>query len=517
MRNKCVVCAIAKYEYDYIREWVEHNLSLGFDQIYIYDNNDVDGESYDELLSDYINEGKVVIRDVRGMTSMQRVVYFEFYHNDDFDWAAFIDIDEFIVLNNDKFKSIKDLTNLNEETDGYFLFWETIGDSDRLYMDTNKSILENYDKPSDFRVIIDNAVAFQNRWGKSILRKGLPVVGMHEHFVYSCEGDYKFKYSDSLGNFTYIYDYNIDDEKEQYIKSTYNSAYIKHIYTKSLTDYINHKVKRRAANSNNILHTIDKYFTINEITQEKVDLLKDLGYKPKFIFSPDTLVVIEVVNNEQCKKLIPYFENIQNLCNTRVIIKLQEYSNDLDIGSLANQNEFYYYSHQWGDDIQELNRLFFEYSSYVNQCKALIHIGISRDDDFNDDYINDYIEPLFRDLESNMRYLFESMSDGGDILLTSKKNYVDSIDFYNNNSQYKKDVMSCCDKLGVNLPHLNLKHNIFIARTETLKPYLQNDKLKFKFNYGDQYEIINGVWCSSDYHLFKQVFYGLFNDYRYVS
>ena len=37
---KAVICAIAKFEYNYIYEWVEYHLNLGFDKIVIYDNND---------------------------------------------------------------------------------------------------------------------------------------------------------------------------------------------------------------------------------------------------------------------------------------------------------------------------------------------------------------------------------------------------------------------------------------------------------------------------------------------
>lgn len=513
MDKKVVVCAIAKYEYEYIKEWVEYNLSIGFDKIVIYDNNDPEGESYDELLSDYINEGKVEIRDVRGMTSMQRVVYKDFYDEGDFDWCAFIDIDEFITLN--KYDNIKDFVDVNENADAYFLFWQTYGDGGRLYKDPNKSILENYDKPCDFYALIDNAVAFQNRWGKSIIKKGLPVKGMHEHFVYSCYGDYTINYCNSRGEETYIYNYNISKGRELDIRDTYDYAYIKHIYTKSIKDYIDHKVKRRAANSNNVLHSIDKFFTINDVTQEKVDLLKDLGYKLNFVFKPDTIVMLELVNSEQYRKLMPYLDNIKRNCNTRVFIKLQEYDNDIDLGELGDQNEFYYYSHLLGDDISELNKLFFQYSNYLIHSKALIHIGVSRETNFDDEFIQTYIEPLFGDkLHDNLKFVLEQPTKS---IITIDSNYINSNDFYNVNSGYKESVENVSNNLGIELPYMNLKNNIFIAKTEVLKPYCYNDFMKFSLPYGDQYTIKDGVWCSSDYHVFKQIFYGLFDEYYYVS
>lgn len=41
---KTCVCAIAKMENHYIREWVEHYKRLGFSLIVVFDNNDEDGE-----------------------------------------------------------------------------------------------------------------------------------------------------------------------------------------------------------------------------------------------------------------------------------------------------------------------------------------------------------------------------------------------------------------------------------------------------------------------------------------
>ena len=38
---KVVIVAIAKMEQDYIEEWVKYHLHLGFDQIFLYDNEDV--------------------------------------------------------------------------------------------------------------------------------------------------------------------------------------------------------------------------------------------------------------------------------------------------------------------------------------------------------------------------------------------------------------------------------------------------------------------------------------------
>ena len=54
--GKVIVVMIVKNEMKYLREFVDYHLALGFDQIVIGDNNDLDGETYDELLKDLIAE-----------------------------------------------------------------------------------------------------------------------------------------------------------------------------------------------------------------------------------------------------------------------------------------------------------------------------------------------------------------------------------------------------------------------------------------------------------------------------
>ena len=41
---KICVCTLAKNENRYIKEFVEHYKKYGVDKIYLYDNNDIDGE-----------------------------------------------------------------------------------------------------------------------------------------------------------------------------------------------------------------------------------------------------------------------------------------------------------------------------------------------------------------------------------------------------------------------------------------------------------------------------------------
>jgi len=63
---KVCICTLGKKENKYIREFIKHYLKYGVDKIYLYDNNDIDDERFDTILSDYIETKFVEIINYRG-------------------------------------------------------------------------------------------------------------------------------------------------------------------------------------------------------------------------------------------------------------------------------------------------------------------------------------------------------------------------------------------------------------------------------------------------------------------
>ena len=90
--GKIALCCIAKMENDYIRFFVEYYQRLHFDKIFIYDNNDPDGEKFEDVINDYIQSGFVEIVDFRGRECVQMPAYQNCYdkHNKEYDWIAFL-------------------------------------------------------------------------------------------------------------------------------------------------------------------------------------------------------------------------------------------------------------------------------------------------------------------------------------------------------------------------------------------------------------------------------------------
>ena len=64
--TKVGLCIICKLENLYIKEFIDYYKDLGYNHIFIYDNNDKDGERLEDVIQKYIDEGFVSITDYRG-------------------------------------------------------------------------------------------------------------------------------------------------------------------------------------------------------------------------------------------------------------------------------------------------------------------------------------------------------------------------------------------------------------------------------------------------------------------
>lgn len=100
-RHYLAVCAIAKNEGSYFKEWIEWHRKMGVEKFYIYDNESTDCTK--EVLEPYIKSGIVQYHYWPGYR-MQLAAYdhcIETYRLE-MRWLAVIDLDEFIVPVKDK-------------------------------------------------------------------------------------------------------------------------------------------------------------------------------------------------------------------------------------------------------------------------------------------------------------------------------------------------------------------------------------------------------------------------------
>jgi len=126
---KVALVCIAKNEDVYINEWISYHRKLGFDHIFIYENDWVSG----------INLPYVTTIQFPGR-SRQFASYNDFInkHKQEFDYVAFFDCDEFLVLK--KHQNVQDFLSEHGNPNGVAINWQVYGSNGKLKRDGNSII-----------------------------------------------------------------------------------------------------------------------------------------------------------------------------------------------------------------------------------------------------------------------------------------------------------------------------------------------------------------------------------------
>ena len=266
---KVALCAIAKNENLYIREWVEWYKNIGISKIFLYDNNELDGERFEEVINDYIESGFVEVIDKRGIVksvksdkdgqTTQGLAYSDCYysHYKEFDWIFFFDIDEYLEIY-DKYSNLYEFLNDFNEYDGIRVQWKMYGDNDNVYYE-NKPLFERFKNESN--VTYDCHVK-QILNCKSIFTNKLLFCA---HGVFN--KNYKFV------NVLKMPCRNVYMDFKEY---TDLPVYLNHFYSKSTEEFLKRKYNKTSAVSGvnntrnfNIEFLKNQYFTHNKLTSEK--------------------------------------------------------------------------------------------------------------------------------------------------------------------------------------------------------------------------------------------------------
>lgn len=126
-----LVC-VAKMEDHYLKEWLDYNQKLGFDKVLLY-QNDWRTDLEHPILEKGICDGP----------SIQVPLYNQVLQdNTEFDWLAFIDCDEFIVLK--KHNNIKELIEeYKDKTNVIGLNWYIFGNLGKVSRE-GESVLKQF-------------------------------------------------------------------------------------------------------------------------------------------------------------------------------------------------------------------------------------------------------------------------------------------------------------------------------------------------------------------------------------
>lgn len=259
--TKVCICTFGKEENRYIREFILHYEKYGVDKIFLYDNNDINGERFEDVIKDYIEKGFVKIFNFRGKKKCRYKMMNDCYklNYEKYSWLIFYELDEFIHLYN--YTNIKYFLNEKKFKNCQIIHLNLVlhTDNDLLYYE-NKSLAERFPK------IVSNTETRQLEV-KYILRGHIPnirIAGAH-----NCDKKLKKK-CNGFGHKNKVKGIFATEPDFKYY-------YIDHYYSKSTEEFIN-KINRGdpwKSDKKYYMHKVKKYYLQNNFTRKKIEMIEN--------------------------------------------------------------------------------------------------------------------------------------------------------------------------------------------------------------------------------------------------
>jgi hypothetical protein len=265
---KVAMCVIGRLENRYAIEYVEYYKKLGVDKIIIIDNNFGDEEHFEEVLQPYIDDGLVIIENHRDEQDCQIRLYAEIYHkyNKEYNWIYYSDFDEFLYIVNGT--DIKEFLSQDvfENYDVIQVNWRCYGDNGLVEYD-DRPVQERFKEPFPDDIKYTYYFPYNNHI-KSIVRCGIN------------EFNWKFNtHSPSMENLEYCDASGVRTTLKPFKPYDFSKCYIKHYFTKTIDEWMNHKYYRQYADRPHVKldkkTLIDNFFLLNEITDDKAKYVLD--------------------------------------------------------------------------------------------------------------------------------------------------------------------------------------------------------------------------------------------------
>lgn len=212
-RGYLALCAIAKNETLFIREWIAYHYLIGFEKIIIYDNES--SPPVRELVGDFFDAGIVDTVFIAGQ-GLQLTAYNHCLQNYGpfFTWMAFLDVDEFLTLK--KERDVRALLADYEDYSGLALNMCSFGSAGHLGRPPGL-VIENYRERLNREIFVKSIVRpdkvqmvfsphdFVYTEGCAVNTDAMPAVGSYapvavdkaqvNHYSYRSQQDYEEKIS----------------------------------------------------------------------------------------------------------------------------------------------------------------------------------------------------------------------------------------------------------------------------------------------------------------------------------
>lgn len=475
---KVGLCVIGRFENIYAVEYVEWYKKLGFDKIFIYDNNR-DGEEYfEDVLQSFIDDGFVEITDFRNKGICQLEAYTDCYnkHKNEYDWIAFFDFDEYLVLKKDN-----DIHSFLKGFEGFQcvkINWMVYTDNDLVFYD-KRPLNERFTTPMDFDKCIQYSFP-ENNHVKSIVKcdidnfnwYGNPHIPTCVENACNAEGE--------KSDITAFQPYNFD------------VAYLKHFITKTIEEWLCIKIRRGTPDINYakfIEKNNDRFFKYNVKTKEKENYINSINLDI-FIGTHKTFEP-KVTNN--IYKIIVGNHDIENHSNLKLINC--KHDSPLD-------DRFF-------SEIYMLNYIVKNVTlkKYIGLCHYRKYFSFMDDIPNMDELFNEYDcivgKPLQLNITTRKHYAtfhnIEDLEIVENIIKEKYNDYYDSLESFLDNNllipynmfiMKKEDFKEYCDfVIGVMNEYLNIVGTDIKGRIENnkekyLKSFSPNDTVEYQYRIG---------------------------------
>ncbi len=241
-RRKACILATARNEGVYLLEWIAYHRAMGFEHFFIYSNDNDDGS--DALLDALAANGVITWIDNRMSSSLSP--QFKSYNHAfnflpeilDYEWCLIVDIDEFMVLDHNRFGTVQDYIawSMRSLVDAIALNWVLFGTFGQ----------DRFEPSSLLTTRFTTKYAVDNNHIKTMCRPNVAIQSS-AHFPYA-SADRQFVFRDSDGDI-----FVSTREPSHSLNPIYNAAWINHYWSKSVDELLC-KFSRNRGDMPNVSH-----------------------------------------------------------------------------------------------------------------------------------------------------------------------------------------------------------------------------------------------------------------------
>ena len=262
--HTCVIDR-SKNENLYIREFVEHYLSIGVEKFYLGDDNPEDVENISDEIDDYIKKGIVDIE----FTSPLNITLYEFYEYtfrsvyNRCKWFIIYDTDEFLEFN-DKNMNVKTYLDMPvfDKCDSIKIHWMIYDDNNLLLYD-KRPLKErlSHALPNNFLNIYHKSIVRGKKYNGTLFNE---IPAIHQPNL-----DVLPNQCDALGNFERLRVGYMGVPRFKY-------GHIRHHKYKTAEEFALKMRRGYGQIGTNWDQMLDDFSKINNLTEEKLDLIEHI-------------------------------------------------------------------------------------------------------------------------------------------------------------------------------------------------------------------------------------------------